>query len=270
MTKGEKAGAMLSEDVVLEEAARWGIEPLSFVLRRLDVEEPGIAIAADRYLYPASMLKTPLALAVLERVAQGGARFEDRLDVTPANMTPNDLDSPLVPGYRASIDELLDLMITRSDNVATNMFYDLLGRTQASALMCARFGLHATQFHRKLSGALPLIEDAQWDGVHRNMHSASDAAHVFEAIARTRVPFAWKIHRLLMEQRWNNKLPGGLAPGDTFAHKTGDTDEVTHDGGILYTASGAAYVIVVYTGMESTEANNGKFVPFMRALRQHL
>lgn len=261
---------MLSEEMVRREAAQCGIEPFSFVLRRLDADEPPIALDVDRYLYPASMLKTPLAVAVGEQAACGALRFDDQLDVTPANMTANDLESPLLPGYRATVDELLDLMITRSDNVATNMFYDLVGRDAATALIERRFALHATEFRRKLSGSLPLIADLEWDGVHRNMHSVADAARVFELIARMHVPFAWKIHELLLRQRWNNKLSGGLAPGDSFAHKTGDTDEVTHDGGILYTSGGAAYVIVLYTGMESTDTNNGKFVPFMRALRKHL
>lgn len=185
-------------------------------------------------------------------------------------MTANDKPSPLAPAYEATVEELLDLMITRSDNVATNIFYDVIGRENATGICRRDFGLRATAFYRKLSGSLPLIADPKWDGVHRNEHSAADAARAFELIARDQVPFARDLYELLLRQEWNNKLSAGLLAGDVFAHKTGDTDEVTHDGGILLTPDGARYVVVVYTGMESNEENNGKFAPFMRALRGYL
>ncbi|MBV9269470.1 MAG: serine hydrolase [Candidatus Eremiobacteraeota bacterium] len=89
-------------------------------------------------------------------------------------------------------------------------------------------------------------------------------------IARDQVPFARYFRQILDRQEWNNKLPAGLYPGDQFAHKTGDTDEVTHDGGILDTQEGASYVLVIYTGMESNDANNAKFGPFMTELRKFL
>jgi len=106
--------------------------------------------------------------------------------------------------------------------------------------------------------------------LHGNRHSLGDAARLFELIARDRVPYAFELRQTLARQEWNNKLTGGLLPGDRFAHKTGDTDEVTHDGGILDTEQGASYVLVLYTGLESDDENNAKFAPFMRSLRQYL
>jgi len=41
--------------------------------------------------------------------------------------------------------------------------------------------------------------------------------------------------------------------GDAFAHKTGDTDEVSHDAGILTLAGGSRWVVVVYTGLPSSD-----------------
>lgn len=263
--------ATLTPDAVLDLATRAGLDNLCFVLERLD--RPGharIEIEPGRYLYPASMLKTPLALAAYTLVHERELRLDQIFEVAQANMTVNDLESPLVPGYGATLSELIELMITRSDNVATNMLYDVVGRERATRIAQDRYGLQATAFWRKLSGSLPLIHDPEWDGVHRNAHSAGDAARLFELIARDEVPFALALRQTLARQRWKNKLRAGLDPGDQFAHKTGDTDEVTHDGGILDTADGASYAIVVYTGMESNDANNAKFAPFMRSLREYL
>jgi beta-lactamase class A len=262
---------MLTDQDLARTAASAGLSPVSIALARLDRPDgPRLSLNADKYLYPASMLKTPLALAAYTLVQDGVLHQDQTFQVTQQNMTANDKASPLIPGYASTLRELIDLMLTRSDNVATNMLYDILGRERATTIVQDRFGLRATAFYRKLSGSLPLIHDPGWDGVHRNAHSAADAARLFELIARDEVPFALALRQTLARQEWNDKLPAGLLAGDRFAHKTGDTDEVTHDGGILDTEEGASYVLVVYTGMESNDANNAKFAPFMSALRQYL
>ena len=182
-------------------------------------------------------------------------------------MTFNDAPSPLEPGYVASPAELVELMLARSDNVATNVLIDRLGRAAATADIAA-LGFPATAFRRKLSGRLPLIEDPQATG--RNTHPAREAADLFERIARGRVPSAAFLTRCLAGQVWNTKLSAGLEPGDAFAHKTGDTDEASHDGGILDVAGGARYVLVVYTELPSSDAVDARFAAFMRRLRPGL
>lgn len=261
----------LTAEIVAQAAAGASLQPFAFALYRLD-EPDGLRIDMDgaAAFYPASMIKTPLALAAYTLVQENALSLDQSLEVTEGNMTANDKPSPLVPGYHSPLSELIDLMITRSDNVATNMLYDIVGRDRATEIVQHRYGLTNTAFRRKLSGSLPLIHDPEWDGVHRNTHPVSDAAKLFELIARDSVPFAYELRRVLERQEWNNKLSEGLLRGDRFAHKTGDTDEVTHDGGILETNDGKSYVIVLYSGMESNDENNAKFGMFMTALRSHL
>lgn len=243
-----------------------GLGEATFYLASLD-GRGRIALDDGRPIYPASMIKTPLAVATGVAVGAGRLRYGDRIAISPGNMTPNDGPSPLRPGYAATVAELVELMITQSDNVATNVLYDVLDRARATADIVA-LGYRETAFRRKLSGALPLIDDPLADG--RNSHPAREAADLFEQIAFDRVPSAGIIRNLLAEQAWNTKLSAGLEPRDRFAHKTGDTDEVSHDGGILTTADGARYVIVVATEMPSNEANDAKFAAFMRAIRPAL
>ena len=237
-----------------------GLTSPSLVLKRLIAGSPWTHVAGRRPLYPASMIKVPLAAAILA----SGLPLESTAAVSQPNMTVNDLDSPLVPGYEASIAELLELMITRSDNVATNVLIDRLGRDHATALV-RLLGLRRTAIRRKLSGALPLIDDPEATG--RNSHPAADAAALFAAIAQRAIPGAALLLEMLGRQRWNEKLARGLQPGDRFCHKTGDTDEVTHDGGILETAQGRRYVLVVYTALPSSPQGDARFVQFMDALR---
>lgn len=249
-----------------------GLDPVSIIVRELlnDRRTAEAATNAELDLYPASMIKTPLVLAALAGVEDGRFGLDRRFEVTQSNMTFNDAPSPLQPGVRPRLDELCDLAISRSDNVATNMLFDIVGREEATSIVQQRFGLAHTAFYRKLSGSDPLISDPQWDGMNRNTHPASDAAHLFTLIALDRVPHSDLLRGALVRQYWNDKLNKGLHDGDRFAHKTGDTNDVTHDGGILTTSDGRTYVIVVYTGLSSTDSNNARFAPFMRALRASL
>lgn len=262
---------MISQAEIRNAAATAGLTEYSIVVRVPGQPEwSGVWLDGDRSLYPASMIKTPLVAAAMADVADGRLRLDDRVEVHGSNMTFNDAPSPLKAGYWSTLEQLCDLAISKSDNVATNVLFDVLGRERATQTVRERFNLTETGFYRKLSGSDPLIADPGWDGVRRNAHSARDAARLFEAIALDRVPHADTIRGSLERQYWNDKLSKGLRPGDRFAHKTGDTGDVTHDGGILTTSEGRSYVIVVYTGMPSTDDTNARFSPFMQALREAL
>ncbi|MBV8245166.1 MAG: serine hydrolase [Candidatus Eremiobacteraeota bacterium] len=261
---------MLTRGRIQAAAQEAGLHPVALSVRRLDAPGPSIEIEPERYFYPASMIKTPLSVAALHLVASGELTLEDVYETTGANVTGNDKPSPFVAGYRGRLRDIIEYAIVISDNVATNMLYDIVGREAATRIVQETYGLDSTAFYRKLSGGEPLIEDPQWDGRHRNVHGVRDAARLFALIAANRTPFAGDLLATLLRQQFNDKLSLGLRAGDRFAHKTGDTDEVTHDGGILYTAEGRVYDIVVYTGLPSTPENNARFGPFMRALRDSL
>ncbi len=271
--RGRKPGDVTLTLRRLEDiAADTGLRPASIVVGRLDVAEPPISLEAERPLYPASMIKIPLVAAILTAMAEGSLplSLETPIEVTPENMTANDAKSPLVPGHAATLRELMHLAVSRSDNVATNVLFDVVERERLTGIANRRLGLHATAFHRKLSGSEPLINDPGWDGVHRNTHPAADSARLFGAIAGDRIAQAELMRAMLGDQQWNEKLSLGLREGDRFLHKTGDTDEVTHDGGILFTGEGRTYVVVAYTGLPSAPEHNARFAPFMRAVRELL
>lgn len=261
----------LDADRLAAAARSAGLAPAALIVHPLDFAAAPIEAGADQAFYPASMIKVPLVAAVLVGIADGQLdSLESTVEVTEANMTANDAASPLQPGYQATLHELMRLAISRSDNVATNLLFDVIGRGHATAIARDTLNLPDTEFHRKLSGSEPLIADPHWDGIHRNSHPPRDCAHLLRRIADGDVPQAALLRDMLAEQVWNEKLGPGLCAGDRFLHKTGDTDEVTHDGGILITAEGKRYVIVAYTGLSSTPEHNAAFAPLMRELREML
>jgi beta-lactamase class A len=213
------------------------------------------------------MIKVPLAVAVGVAIRAGRLAWDSPIIVDPRNATLNDAPSPIAPGYRTAVEELTTYMLQRSDNVATNQLYDVLGRERATEDIRA-LGFPGTAFRRKLSGSLPLIDDPEATG--RNTFPAAEAAELFAALADDRVPEAASLRGILSTSWWDVKLSRGLEPDDAFAHKTGDTDEVSHDGGILTLPGGARWVVVVFTELASSDAHDARFGAFMRALRPHL
>ncbi|TAM76956.1 serine hydrolase [bacterium] len=244
------------------------LAPASAVVERLDRPGERAVLDPDLPLYPASMIKVPIAVAAHARVAAGELALASSVTVAERNMTANDAPSPMHVNYRATLDELIDLMLSRSDNVATNQLIDLLGRESITAY-CQAIGLTRTAVRRKLSGSLPLIEDPQATG--RNAHPASDAAALLTALDARRLPGSERVLASLGRQYWRGKLPLGLRSGDHFAHKTGDTDEVSHDGGILILPGGRRYVIVLYTGVASPDEDPrfGTWMARVRAALDH-
>jgi beta-lactamase class A len=248
-------------------AGETGLGAAQIHVRRLGPGGPAWSRDDGRTVYPASMIKVPLAAALGVAIAAGRLRWDSPVVVDPRNATLNDAPSPMVPGYATTVEELVTFMLQRSDNVATNQLFDVLGRERATADVHA-LGFPGTAFRRKLSGELPLIADPETTG--RNTFPAREAADLFAAIADDLIPEAAALRRIMATSWWDVKLSRGLEPGDAFAHKTGDTDEVAHDGGILTLADSSRWVVVVYTELPSSEENDLRFGAFMRALRPHL
>jgi len=214
------------------------------------------------------MIKVPIAAALAVSCAAGTLRLDDRTRVSAGSMTSNDAPSPFVTGYETSLLETARAMLSASDNVATNVLIDVLGRDRITEIVRESYGLTGTAVRRKLSGALPLIDDPAASG--RNAHPAADAAKLFSAIYRERADRCRFVYDALLAQIWNDKLPRGFRPGDVFAHKTGDTDEASHDGGILTLADGRRYVLVVYTALPASPQSDARVAAFGRALRDAL
>ncbi|MBD5607191.1 MAG: serine hydrolase [Candidatus Eremiobacteraeota bacterium] len=250
-------------------AAAAGLENASIVLAPLgDTPGPAVSVDAERPTYPASMIKVPIAAALALTYADGERRPADRIRVEARQLTPNDAPSPFVLGYETTLEATARAMIADSDNVATNVLIDALGRDRIGAICRERLGLQATAVRRKLSGALPLIDDPEATG--RNAHPAADAAALFAAVARERDGTFAPVYAALAAQIWNGKLSAGLEPADRFAHKTGDTDDASHDGGILSLADGRSYVLVAYTTLASSPESDARFAAFARTLRAAL
>ena len=145
-------------------------------------------------------------------------------------------------GQRVPLRVLLERMIVRSSNLATNL---VMQRVPAEQVMQTCAALGATDM-RILRG----VEDlkAHEKGLD-NLGTAHDLALLLEAISARPA-----LVELLARQEFNEGIPAGLPKGVRVAHKTGDITAHYHDAALVYPKGRRPYALVVMTkGFESKE-----------------
>jgi beta-lactamase class A len=142
-----------------------------------------------------------------------------------------------------SVRELVERMIVRSSNLATNAVIALIGASNADATAHA---LGARNI-RVLRG----VEDGKaFEKGMNNTTTARDRGVLLEAIERGTAASRRACDTMLAilsRQEFNDEIPAGLPPGTRVAHKTGSITAVRHDAAIVYPQGKPPYVLVVLT-----------------------
>lgn len=222
-----------------------------------------IMLNPDREFHAASMMKVPVMVR-LYRMADVGTldldaplpvrnEFVSIYDGSAYSLTwDDDSDSTLyaLAGDAVPTRELIDLMIARSSNLATNILIELAD-PDSIAVMLEEFG---AQGMKVLRG----VEDtpAYRHGMN-NTTSARGLLELYTALGRGRAasPAATaEMLDILLGQEFNDAIPAGLPAGVPVAHKTGWIPEIDHDGGIVFPTGGSPYVLVILTRGVEDEA----------------
>lgn len=222
-----------------------------------------LLIHPDREFHAASMMKVPVMVR-LYGMAEAGALDLDRpievrnefrsiFDGSVYSLSlEEDSDSTLYGMAGASVPtrELIDLMITRSSNLATNVLIDLADPDSIAAML-ESFGAGGMKVLRG-------VEDipAYRNGLN-NTTTARGLLELYDAMGSGRAagPEATReMLDILLRQEFNDAIPAGLPDGVPVAHKTGWITAVDHDGGLVYPAGERPYVLVVLTSGVEDEA----------------
>jgi beta-lactamase class A len=94
-----------------------------------------VHIAADDLFPMASCFKVPVMVEVMRQVDSGALRLDDRVTLTEADKSPGSTLIHCHEGLRPSVRDLLYLMITLSDNTATDMLWRLVGLASVNETM---------------------------------------------------------------------------------------------------------------------------------------
>lgn len=215
-----------------------------------------LGIAEDSIFHAASTMKVPVMIELFRQVDARHLSLDQTLlvvnsfgsivDGSNYTLDPaDDSDSSLyaMVGKRVPIRELIERMITRSSNLATNTLIPVAGAANADATARA---LGATHMH-----VLRGVEDGKaFARGMNNTTSASDLAALLLAIERgtaaSRASCA-QMREILLREVYSGDIAAGLPPGTPVAQKTGSITGVLHDAAIVYPPGGTPYVLVILT-----------------------
>lgn len=202
----------------------------------VSVEEDGpremLSVNPDEVFPAASLAKVPILVELARQLARPDSTltWETRLEVPDAARVPSDgVLADLSPALRPTIQDVAHLMITISDNSASNMLLDLLGMEAVNASML-ELGLRATRLERRF-----IDFEARRAG-RDNWTTAADMVRLLTHIHAGRVPEHERLLKILLRQNDYRILPGYWGEDEPFAHKTGGLPGIMHDAGILFRA----------------------------------
>jgi len=233
------AWAALKEDIKNAKAGYNG--DVSIVIKDLDMNWE-IDYNKDMAIPSASLVKIPIMMAYFYAADEGKIKLEDKLELKASEKVDGSGNLKNGPaGSSYTIEELIRLAITRSDNTAANMLIDTMGQDPLNGYF-ASLGLKSTNLSRKM-----MDFRSRKAGIE-NYTTASDMALILERLYRGKIlkrSSSKKCLELLSEQKINDRIPKRLPYNTTVAHKTGLENGVCHDVGIVYTGKGNFLICVL-------------------------
>jgi hypothetical protein len=160
---------------------------ISFALINLNTVDPEISgYKMDTFIYPASVYKAFVAAEILRKVDIGKLTLEQTFEIPAVNEVDRDYKlfpknskedhRPLLKsGDKVSIDYLLDLVFSRSDNTAANMLVDIATREDVNEHIILANGWNGSEVTRKFLDRSKEVPKYQHSAI-----TVSNARHLAE------------------------------------------------------------------------------------------
>lgn len=199
----------------------------------------------------ASMIKVFIMAAVMEKVNNGEINLDERIYLQSSDKVGG---AGILAGYASGTEltlrEVMELMITHSDNTATNMVIDRIGMAAINDYI-QRQGYGDTVLRRKM-----MDYDAIAAG-RENFSSVRDLGTFFTRLYNLECVNA-EYDQIMLDflvKQTDTECFNAALPGKQIAHKTGALDGLFDDGGIIYSEAGDAVLVIMtenYTGEYNT------------------
>ena len=215
-----------------------------------------ITLDADQRFHAASTMKVPVMIQVFRDAEAQRLGLHERVRITNAFRSladssaytlseSDDSDSSLYRrvGQDVSIADLVELMITKSSNLATNILIDRVGAERIQATL-HELGADSVRVLRGVE------DNAAFRAGLNNTTTARGLGRVLAAIAGATAASAQSCGEMLaimMRQTFNESIPAGLPAHTKVAHKTGWITGQHHDAAIVYRNNRPRYILVILT-----------------------
>ena len=189
------------------------------------------ALRGDTVFTQASAIKLPVLVELFRQVEQGRHGLDDLITLEQNDVVPGSgVLQRLTPGsVRMTLRDVATLMVTVSDNTATNMIIDRVGMENVNQTM-VRLGLPQTKLQRKM------MDSEAWLADRENLSTPNEQARLLELIHRGDVLNDASRKELLhiLSIPKSSRIRPLLPSGTRVAHKTGTVSGVVVDVGIVY------------------------------------
>lgn len=217
-----------------QSSGTWGI-----VLEDLDTGEKWVS-NGDELFYAASVIKVPIMAAVFSAVERAELTLTDPIILKEEDFVGGSgVLQHLTPGTSLSIKDIVMLMIIQSDNTATNILIDQVGREHIVQTM-EEAGMEKSTFYNKL-----MMNNPNPKGF--NQITANDIGKLLTLMATGELvseEASKQMIAMMKKQQIKDCLPeklpspysnfnNGMTPWE-LAHKTGWIPGTRHDVGIFY------------------------------------
>lgn len=196
-----------------------------------------------RQFKAASCVKIPLMIEIYRQVDRGARKLDDTFVLHDSEKAVGSgVMLHLHDGIEMTVNDLLYLMISISDNTATNVLIDMAGMEQVNAVM-RELEMTGSNLGRKMKGR-PAVE-----GETENLATSDDYVAVVEAILDGRAASAESCEAMtaMLEKQSSTRRISRYLPEDDairWGSKTGSIKGVTNDAGFVMTSDGRLAIAV--------------------------
>lgn len=199
----------------------------------------GWGLNADEVMQTASLIKLAVMIEAYRQADAKTLDLSKTLNLTKDDKVPGAgvLTPHFSDGVTFPVKDAVRLMVVFSDNTATNMVLDQVGIKQVNATT-KEFGLPETRINAKVfKGSTTSVDPERTKKYSLGSTTANDTVRLLELIHTEKAASAESCKAMLGHLKANDdkeQLVRDLPPGTAVAHKSGATNKVRTDAGIIF------------------------------------
>jgi len=215
-----------------------------------------LLLNADEVFPTASTIKIAILAEFYRQVQQGKLHFSDLYTLEASDLVGGSgITQALTPGAtRLTLRDVAALMISVSDNSATNVLIDRVGMDNVDALLDS-LGLTHTRLRRKMMDLKAAAEGRENVASPREMMLLLEALYRGKVLSKELTDDYFKLLAVHKESYIPRELPEDLR----IANKPGELEGVRNDCGVVF-AGARPYVICVMSTFLEREREGGDVI----------
>ncbi|MFI3301201.1 MAG: serine hydrolase [Candidatus Gastranaerophilales bacterium] len=212
-----------------------------------------VDIDADKIFATASIIKLPVLVELFKTIERGEISLTDKMVLTDYYRASGSGGLQYKASNSAySIDYLAKIMITDSDNSATNMLVSKLGSMTDINRAARDWGLEKTYLQTWLPD-LGGTNRTTAREIGRILYNIDNPDFLSNDSREKMFDYMGHVH--------NNRLIGaGVPVGAKFLHKTGDIGTMLGDAGIVFAPNGKKYIVAIFAKRPHNSIKGKEFI----------